>query len=102
VDIPKFGQKGEIHVTGSDDISRGDIVIVNHQEFHRLTYIDRGTVTMLAKCPAAKESSISVDISTMKVSRHIPVEARFEELLSSLLMTKDTETAEDESRAGLA
>lgn len=100
VDLPGPGGKSTIRVLASDDISSGDIVTVHHSEFHRLTYIGRGTVTLVAKCPAAKDSSVSVDLATMTMSRHVPVEARFKELMNSLLTTAD-ETAEDESHARL-
>lgn len=100
VDMAGPGGNSRIRVLASDDISRGDIVTVHHSEFHRLTYISHGTVTLVAKCPPAKESSTSVNLTTMTMSRHVPVEARFEKLMKSLLRTAE-ETTEDESRARL-
>jgi hypothetical protein len=65
-------------------VMEGTIMAMHHDEFHRLTDINRHTLTLLVKCPAAKKHSVSVDADTLRVTRHVPVEDRIRHLLSAL------------------
>jgi hypothetical protein len=102
VDLAESGQSVRVRTIGQDDIIRGSIVAVNHQDFHQLTHISDHTMTLLAKCPAVKESSISVDIDTLRVSRHVPVEARLVQLRTALIATDMPMTSESELDARFA
>jgi hypothetical protein len=49
-------------------------------------------MTLVVRCPAAREASISVDIRTLRTSRHLPVEARIVELMDGLATVDETGT----------
>lgn len=74
----------QIYELGRDVMTEGDIVVVHHADFHRLEDIRRSTVTLVVKCPAAKDESISIDFVTHKITRHLPVEARVGRLMQTL------------------
>jgi hypothetical protein len=95
VEMIEPGQAASIHELGQDDVIEGSMLPVNYDVFHRLTKIRERTVTLLVKCPPAREHSLSVDIDTLRVTSHIPVEARVVELMNSLIMTADAEMAEE-------
>ena len=75
----------QIRDLGEDVVTEGDIVKVNHDDFHRLSAISSHTVTLVVKCPAAKGESLSVDASTLRVTKHVPVEARVRQLMAALV-----------------
>ncbi|HEY1917562.1 MAG TPA: hypothetical protein VGH27_18490 [Streptosporangiaceae bacterium] len=98
----------EMHITGQaariDDIAQdfafeGRVLTINHGEFHRLTDIGDRTVTLLAKCPPVKRDSVSVNIKTLEVSRHVPVEARLFELMGALTTGEHAGRIEEKSHA---
>lgn len=89
VDICRSGQLLRIVEAGKDDMTEGSVGTVNYQDFHRLTEIREHTVTLLIKCPPVKRDSISVNIDTGRVSRHVPVEARIALLMNALAATND-------------
>lgn len=99
VELCEMSGNAQVNVIAEDSVIHGSIVPVNHQEFHRLTHIGDHTVTLVAKCPAAKESSISVDIRTLKVSRHVPVESRLMQLTDALIAAGDMGFREEEPNA---
>jgi len=72
-----------------DTVTEGDTVTVNHDEFHRLRTITSRTVTLVVKCPAAKGESLSVDTSTLRVTKHVPVEARVGQLMAALVLVNE-------------
>ena len=96
------GRAAQICDIGQDDIFEGSILAINHEELHRLIDVRNRTMTLLVKCPAVKEASISVDAETLKASRHIPVEARLVQLMNALVMTGDAVVTEGKSDARLA
>jgi hypothetical protein len=99
VELSGMSGNAQVSVIAEDSIIHGNIVAMHHQEFHRLTHISDRTVTLVAKCPAVKESSISVDIKTLKVSRHVPVESRLVQLTDALIAAGDMGYREEESNA---
>jgi hypothetical protein len=66
-------------------VTEGDVVAVQLDEFHCLSSISQGTVTLVVKCPPARGESISINTSNLRVSRHIPVEGRVGQLMAGLL-----------------
>ena len=74
----------QVHELGEDLVTEGDIIVVNHNEFHRLGTVNNGTVTLVVKCPAVKGESLSVDTNTLRVTKHVPVEARIRQLMTAL------------------
>jgi hypothetical protein len=77
-------QASQIRDIHRDIVEEGDIVLIKHDEFHRLAAIKDRTVTLVIKCPAAKRESVSVDTSTLRVTRHLPAEARIAQLIDAL------------------
>ena len=99
VDIARSGQALRIDDIGQDFAFEGSLLCVNHNDFHRLTHFSNQTVTLLIKCPAAKNDSVSVDIETRRVSTHVPVEARLIQLMKVLTTGKGTEMTEEKPHA---
>ena len=77
----------KIHEVGQDILTEGDIVVVNDAEFHRIKGIRRSTITLVVKCPPTKNESLSIDLRTGRVRRHMPVEARVGRLIEALALT---------------
>lgn len=76
---------------GEESIVTGDVVKMNHHEFHRLSAFQARTVTLVVKCPAAKSESFSVDNGTLRVKWHVPAEERVPELMAALLPINEME-----------
>jgi hypothetical protein len=99
VDISRPGRAAQVCDIGQDDIFEGSILAINHEEFHRLIDVRHRTMTLLVKCPAVKEASISVDAETLRASWHVPVEARLVQLMNALVMTGDAAVTEGKADA---
>jgi hypothetical protein len=84
VELLEAGQAQQIVDFPSQTASEGDLITIHYDEFHRLTHINRHTVTLVVKCPAVKDESISVDTKTLRVNRHRPVESRIRQLINEL------------------
>jgi hypothetical protein len=102
VEISELGEPAHVYDIGQDDILEGRLLAIGHEEFHRITDVRRRTMTLLVKCPAVKEASISVDVATQRATRHVPVEARVAQLMNALVMAEGAGTAEGKSGARLA
>lgn len=102
VEITGLGQPAHVYDIDCDDILEGRMLTISHEEFHRITDVQCGTMTLLVKCPPVKEASISVDVATRRASRHAPVEARVTQLMNALVMTEEAGMAEGKSDARLA
>jgi hypothetical protein len=94
VEMNQFGQATGLHEIGNDNVAEGSIVAIDHNMFHRLADIRDRTMTLVIRCPAVKEASISVDIGTLRTSRHLPAEARVVQLMDALSATEGTEIGE--------
>jgi hypothetical protein len=94
VEMNEFGQATGLHELGNDDVTEGSIVAIDHNMFHRLADIKDRTITLVIRCPAVKESSISVDIRTLRTSRHLPAETRVVQLMDALAAADDIEIGE--------
>lgn len=81
-----------IQDVSDESVITGDIVRINHEEFHRLSAFETQTVTLVAKCPAAKTESFSVDSGTLRVTWHVPVEQRVPQLMATLLPMNEMES----------
>jgi hypothetical protein len=101
VEIPMSGRAVRIHDIAEDFVPEGCLLAINHDEFHRLTQFSNRTVTLLIKCPAVKKDSVSVDIETLRVNTHVPVEARLVQLMNALTTGKDIEMIEEKPHARL-
>jgi hypothetical protein len=54
------------------------------EEFHRIPEVSAGTITFLVKSRPVKDWSLSFDPSQQQSHRHVPVEARFADLIEHL------------------
>jgi hypothetical protein len=101
----EYEHASAIYDIGQDLASAGTITVITHDVFHRLVDVAPRTITLVAKCPATKNSSLSVDLRTRRASRHIPVEARVRNLMRALASAEqeiDTPEMKGSSYAGLA
>lgn len=80
-----------INDLSEESIVTGDIVRVNHREFHRLSGFQADTVTLVVRCPAAKAESFSVNSGTLNVTWHMPIEERVPRLIAALLPMNEME-----------
>ncbi len=90
VEIDGLGRAMALSELGADDVAQGGIVAIADDVFHRLTNIERHTMTLVVKGPPVREQSISVDVLTLRGSRHLPVEARVMELMDALAVAEST------------
>jgi hypothetical protein len=86
VTLPDYDDQVNVADAETDHLSEGDMAIVGHEVFHRLITIMDHTVTLLVKSPAFKAYSISIDLATQRLSRHVPVETRLPRLVAALLL----------------
>ena len=101
VQLPPSVRPVRVAEIGEDAVTEGGTVTVDHDAFHRLADISAKTMTILVKCPAVKAFSISVDLRTLMVNKHIPVEARVVQLMDALAADV-TEQARGSKHARLA
>jgi hypothetical protein len=80
-----YGELAGVVDAQPDSVSEGDITLVHHQSFHRLTAIMDHTVTLLVKSPPVKAYSTSADLSTHRLARHMPADTRVPRLVAALL-----------------
>jgi hypothetical protein len=92
VEMDGYGHATRLCEIGNDNVTQGSIVALDGDMFHCLTDIKNRTMTLVVRCPAAREASISVDIRTLRTSRHLPVEARIVELMDGLATVDETGT----------
>jgi hypothetical protein len=92
VEMNGYGQATGLCEIGSDSLAPGSIVTVTDDLFHRITDIENRTMTLIIRCPAVKDASISVDIRTLMTSRHLPVEARVAQLMDTLAAVEQSGT----------
>lgn len=91
IELGNDRQAVRIQDVSDESIITGDIVRINHEEFHRLSAFEAQTVTLVVKCPAAKTESFSVDSGTLRVTWHVPVEQRVPQLMATLLPMNEME-----------
>ena len=92
-----LGQTAYVREFSENTAVEGDIVTVDYDRFHRLTDIGSRTLTLMVKCPAVTAHSLSVDIRTLRVSKHIPVESRVTDLIHALGCIYNARTAQGEA-----
>jgi hypothetical protein len=85
--VVNFSEVGSLEACSNESVinlREGDITAVDHTAFHRLTEISDRTVTLLLKTPPQKPESVSVDLRTSRVTRHVPVETRVGAFIDAL------------------
>lgn len=89
VEIAAQDRVANVRELGYDFLEVGQVVFVDHQDFHLLRQIQNGTLTLLIKCPPSKEQSTSIDIATRTARTHVPVELRMPMLIRALSGARD-------------
>ena len=79
-------QHAAVRTTGSERIAGGSIYSMRESDFHSVTEIEDGTVSLLVQGRPLLPHSISVDADSRRVSYHVPIEGRLENLRSTLTM----------------
>jgi hypothetical protein len=65
-------------------VSAAEVSQVHAHEFHRLSSIQPGTISLVLKSPPVTKSSESVDPASMAIATHIPVEDRLSFLIDAV------------------
>jgi hypothetical protein len=84
VSINEDGLHGDVRVTGSWDICEGSAYSMTPDEFHSVTEIQDGTVSLMIQGRAVRSFSTSVEPGSGRVIRHVPIEHRLGDLRSAL------------------
>ena len=74
----------EVRMISSRRITGGAIYSMRESDFHSVTEIQDGTVSLLVQGRPRLPYSISVDAQSRLVSRHVPIEGRINNLRSTL------------------
>lgn len=74
----------EVRTVSSRQITGGAIYSMRESDFHSVTEIQDGTVSLLVQGRSLRPYSISVDAQSCRVSRHVPIEGRINNLRSTL------------------
>jgi hypothetical protein len=77
----------DVRVIGTWDIREGCAYSMTPDEFHSVTEIQDGTVSLMIQGRAVRTHSTSVNPSTGRLIRHTPIEHRFGELRSALALS---------------
>lgn len=94
VSMNKDGLHADVRVTGSWDICEGSAYSMTPDEFHSVTEIQDGTVSLMIQGRAIRTYSTSVDPGSGRVIRHVPIEHRLGELRSALTGARHTASAD--------
>ena len=74
----------EVCVRGVHQLSRGSIYSMSPSEFHSATQILNGTASLMIQGAPITTFSTSVDLVTLKMTHHVPIEYRLNSLRSVL------------------
>ena len=77
-------EAAEVRTISSRQITGGAIYSMRESDFHSVTEIQDGTVSLLVQGRPLRPYSISVDAQSCRVSRHVPIEGRINNLRSTL------------------
>jgi hypothetical protein len=66
--------------TWTRDVRPGSCYSIDAEDFHQITDLVDGTVTLVVQHPAVRTYSTSVDLSGHRLVHHYPVESRYDEL----------------------
>jgi hypothetical protein len=76
--------RAEVQATTGWQLADGSIYSMRETDFHSVTQIQDGTVSLLVQGQASQRYSVSVDATSHRTSCHIPIEGRLDNLRSSL------------------
>lgn len=76
--------RASIQVITGWQLESGSVYSMRENEFHSVTQIEDGTMTLLVQGRPSRPYSVSVDANSRRASRHVPIEARMDQLRSCL------------------
>ena len=77
-------QRASVKTVSSQLVSGGSIYSMQDRDFHSVTEMQDGTVSLIIQGRPLRPFSISVDAEARRVSYHVPIEGRLENLRSTL------------------
>lgn len=77
-------QQASAQTVSSQLVTAGSIYSMQERDFHSVTEIQDGTVSLIIQGRPLRPFSISVDAESRRVSYHVPIEGRLENLRSIL------------------
>jgi hypothetical protein len=86
VDRSHGDDRASIQVINGWQLAGGSVYSMQENEFHSVTQIADGTMSLLVQGRPSQPYSVSVDASSRRTSYHVPIEGRLDHLRSSLTM----------------
>ena len=80
-------QRASVKTVSSQLVSGGSIYSMQDRDFHSVTEMQDGTVSLIIQGRPLRPFSISVDAESRRVFYHVPIEGRIENLRSTLTVT---------------
>lgn len=77
-------QRIDVRATGSRPVTEGSTYSMRADDFHSVTEIKDGTVSILVQGQAVRPYSVSVDAESRLASCHVPIEGRLDNLRACL------------------
>jgi predicted metal-dependent enzyme (double-stranded beta helix superfamily) len=76
--------RADVQATKGWQLASGSVYSMRETDFHSVTQIQDGTVSLLVQGQASQRFSVSVDPKSHRTSCHLPIEGRLDHLRSSL------------------
>lgn len=76
--------RASIQVITGWQLAGGSVYSMRENEFHSVTQIEDGTMSLLVQGQPTRPYSVSVDAGSRRTSCHVPIEGRLDHLRSSL------------------
>jgi hypothetical protein len=77
--------RASIQVITGWQLAGGSVYSMRENEFHSVTQIEDGTMSLLVQGQPTRPYSVSVDAGSRRTSCHVPIEGRLDHLRSSLI-----------------
>jgi hypothetical protein len=77
----------DVSIRGIQPLSQGPTYSMKPNEFHSVTQIHDGTVSLMIQGAPDRTFSTSVDLRTLEMTHHVPIEYRLDSLRSILNKT---------------
>jgi hypothetical protein len=100
VTINEDGLHADVQVADSWDICEGGAYSMTPDEFHSVTEIQDGTVSLMIQGRAVRPHSTSIEPGSGRLIHHLPIEHRFGELRSALGLATATYASRADERLG--
>jgi hypothetical protein len=95
VQAARDGVHADVRSIGTERLRGGSIYSMSPDEFHSVTEIQDGTVSLMVQGKPVRSSSVSVDVGSRLLVAHTPIEGRHANLRSALGPAEQGWAAED-------